>query len=87
MTRSLEPGTPLAAQLAKKVTELAGAELKSWMTESCTGSYPLAVAASSRASAKDVPNEGQYIVLTVELALAGAPWIGAAPLIVGKPAL
>ena len=31
--------------------------------------------------------KGQFLVLTVELSVAGAPWIGAVPLIVGRGAL
>ena len=64
-----------------------GATLTSWMAESCTGSYPLSAVASSRAPAKDAPVDGQFLVLTVELTLDGAPWLGAAPLIVGHGAL
>jgi hypothetical protein len=30
---------------------------------------------------------GQFLVLTVELTLDGAPWIGAAPLVVGRSSL
>jgi hypothetical protein len=87
LVRSIAAGKPLAAQLANKVTELPRAALASWMAESCTGSYPLSEVASSRAPGKDMPLNGQYLVLTVELTIDGAPWIGAAPLIVGKPNL
>jgi Xaa-Pro aminopeptidase len=85
--RSLEAGRPIAAQLAAKVKELSGAALVSWIAESCTGSYPLSAIASSRAPEKDAPANGQFMVLTVELTLDGAPWLGAAPLIVGQPKL
>ena len=81
--RSLEAGKFIASQLKA----LPGAELKSWMAESCIGSYPLAVLASSRVPEKHMLTNGQYIVLTIELAIDGAPWIGTAPLIVGKPSL
>ena len=57
------------------------------MAESCTGSYPLSAVASSRAAAKDAPVNGQFLVLTVELTIEGAPWLGAAPLVVGRGAL
>ena len=57
------------------------------MAESCTGSYPLSAVASSRATAKDAPVNGQYLVLTVDLTVDGAPWLGAAPLVVGHGAL
>jgi Creatinase/Prolidase N-terminal domain len=85
--RSLESGKPIEAQLAAKLKELPGATLKNWIAESCTGSYPLSEIASSRAAAKDAPANGQFLVLTVELSLDGAPWIGAAPLIAGHGAL
>jgi hypothetical protein len=57
------------------------------MTESCTGSYPLSAIASSRSPAKDAPVDGQFLVLTVELTVDGAPWLGAAPLVVGRKEL
>jgi hypothetical protein len=69
------------------VKGLPGATLQSWIAESCTGSYPLSAVASSRAPGKDAPASGQFLVLTVELTLDGAPWIGAAPLIVGQSVL
>ena len=84
VARALMAGKPIAAQLAARINELPGATLQSWMAESCTGSYPLTVIASSRAPGKDAPTDGQFLVLTIELTLDGAPWIGAAPLIVGK---
>jgi hypothetical protein len=85
--RSLEAGKPIAAQLAAKVKELPGAALTSWIAEGCTGSYPLSAVASSRAPGKDAPVNRQFLVLTAELTLDGAPWLGAAPLIVGQPSL
>ena len=87
VARSFETGKPIAAQLAARVNELPGATLQAWMAESCTGSYPLSVIASSRVPGKDTPMNGQFLVLTIELTLDGAPWIGAAPLIVGKVSL
>ena len=85
--RSIEAGKPLAAQLATRIKELPGATLQSWMAESCTGSYPLSVVASSQMAGNAPPTDGQFLVLTVELMLDGAPWIGAAPLIVGQQGL
>lgn len=85
IARSLEAGQPIATQLETRVNELPGASLQSWMAESRAGSYPLSVIASSRESRKDAPANGQFLVLTIELTFDGAPWIGAAPLIVGKP--
>lgn len=87
VVRSLEAGKPIAAQLAAKVKELPGAALTTWMAESCTGSYPLSAVASSRVAEKATPVNGQLLVLTIELTLDGAPWIGAAPLIVGETSL
>src|SRR4051812_8437662 len=87
VVRSIEAGNPIASQLAAKLKDLPGATLTSWMGESCTGSYPLSAVASSRLPAKDAPVNGQFLVLTVELMLDGAPWIGAAPLVVGRGSL
>jgi hypothetical protein len=87
VARSIAPDKPLAAQLADKVKELPGASLQAWTTESSTGSYPLSAVASSRMAGSAVPANGQFLVLTVELTLGGAPWIGAAPLVVGQNSL
>ena len=84
VVRSVEAGKPLAAQLADRIKQLPGAVLDSWMAESCTGSYPLSVVASSRTAGHAAPPTGQFLVLTVELTLDGAPWFGAAPLVVGQ---
>jgi len=84
---SLEAGKPIAAQLAARITELTGATLRSWLVEGCTGSYPLSALASSRAPGHHALRNGQFLVLTVELSVNGAPWIGTAPLIVGQPSL
>ncbi|MSP46496.1 MAG: hypothetical protein EXQ83_11730 [Xanthobacteraceae bacterium] len=84
VVRSLEAGKLIASQLAAKIKEFSGATLTGWTAESCSGSYPLSAVASSRAPGKDRPATGQFLVLTVELTLDGAPWIGAAPLIVGR---
>jgi len=80
VAHSLEAGKPIAAQLAARVKELSGATLTNWIAESCSGSYPLG-------AIKDAPVNGQFVVLTVELMVDGAPWIGAMPLIVGQPGL
>jgi creatinase/prolidase-like protein len=87
LVHSLEAGAPIAAQLTTRVAELAGATLHGWLAESCTGSYPLSATASSRAPGQDPLRTGQFLVLTVELLINGAPWIGAAPTIVGQPDL
>jgi len=87
VVRSIEAGQPLAAQLADNTKKLPGAVLDSWMAESCTGSYPLSVVASSRATASAAPSARQFLVLTAELTVNGAPWLGTAPLIVGQKSL
>jgi hypothetical protein len=84
---ALAPGKSLAAQLAAGIGALPGAELKSWLAEASIGSYPLAVIASSRSSDDASLADGSFLVLTVELALAGVPWIGAAPLVVGRASI
>ena len=86
VVRSFE-AEPIGAQIEAKLKQLPGATLTSWTAESCIGSYPLTAIASARMPTKDAPVNGQFIVLTVELTLDGKPWIGAAPLIVGRSAL
>ena len=87
VVRSLEAGKSIASQLAEKIKALSRAEMKGWMAEGCIGSYPLSVIASPRAAGKDTLTNGQYVVLTVELAVDGAPWIGTAPLVIGQSPL
>jgi creatinase/prolidase-like protein len=87
LARSLQAGTPIGTQLTARVAELAGATLRSWLAESCTGSYPLSAFGSSRAGGQDALKSGQFLVLTVELSVDGAAWIAAAPLIVGQQGL
>ena len=58
------------------------------MAEGCVEQvYPLAVIASSRSPRSEAPIDGSFLVLTIELLLDSGPWIGSAPLIVGKPGL
>jgi Creatinase/Prolidase N-terminal domain len=78
---AIAPVQPLAEQLAAQVERLSGATLKSYLAESCVSSYPLEVIATSGA-----PADGAFTVLTVELAIEGIPWLGAAPAIVGTHA-
>jgi hypothetical protein len=87
VVQSIEPNKPLATQLAEKIKALPGATLDSWMAESCTGSYPLSVVASSRTPASMSPSNGQLLVLTIESTISDSPWIGTAPLIVGQRTL
>jgi hypothetical protein len=84
---NIESGKPFAGQLAARLDALPGATLKNWMVESCVGSYPLAVVTSSRSPGSYAPIDGSFLVLTIELSLGSGPWIGSAPLIVGKPGL
>ena len=85
--RGIEISKPFAMQLADRVKSLPKATLENWMAESCIGSYPLSVIASSRSPGGDAPVDGSFYVLTIELLIEGTPWIGSAPLIVTKPAL
>ncbi len=87
LIQSLVADKPISSQIAAKTTKLPGAVLKGFSAESCVGSYPLSAIASSRLSDSTAPASGQFIVLTVELTVDGAPWIGAAPLIAGSKTL
>jgi hypothetical protein len=80
---ALSGDAPPAAQIAAQLKTLHGAELKGWMVESCIGSYPLEVVASSHSAAGKTPHDGAFLVLSVELAIDGIPWLGAAPAFVG----
>jgi hypothetical protein len=83
VVRSIVADKPLAAQITAQAEKLPAAPLRSFMAESSIGTYPLEVVDSSRSLAKDAPAPGTYLVLTVELAIDGVPWIGAAPAFVG----
>jgi hypothetical protein len=69
---SIAPGKPLDEQLAARVKDLPGASLVASMAENCVGSYPLAATSGA-------PPAGGFVVITIELALDGVPWLGAAP--------
>ena len=73
---SIEPNKPLDAQLAGLIEQRPDARLRTWMAESCIGSYPLEPIAGS-------PADGSFLVLAIQLSLAGIPWLGAAPAFVG----
>jgi hypothetical protein len=81
--RSIEPGTPLAEQIAAKLGELPGGALVSWMAESAIGSYPLQVIAGVHSPGVWTPAARDFLVLSLELTIDGSPWLGAAPVIVG----
>jgi len=84
---SIEPGKPIGAQIAGRLSPLLGATIGNWTVEGCVGSYPLSVVASSRQPGNTVPTAGSFGVLTVELLLERGPWIGAAPFVAGERAL
>ena len=78
---AIAPGRPFGEQIAAR--NAPGIELRSWMVESCVGSYPLQSVASSSAPGRDAPADGGFLVLTAELAIDGVPWLGAAPAFIG----
>jgi creatinase/prolidase-like protein len=84
LVTSIVAGQPIGAQLSARVQELPGASVKSWMAESPIGSFPLQATASSRAPERDGMPEGGFLVLTIELAWDGLPWLGAAPVLASR---
>jgi len=81
---SLSADASLAKQLASVLKNLPGAELRSFMAESSIGSYPLEVVVSSRHRGGDALPSDSFIVLSVELALDGMPWLAAVPVFVDR---
>jgi hypothetical protein len=79
LVSSIEAGQPIGAQITACLNALGGATINNWMAESAIGSYPLQAIASSRAPEPAGMSEGGFIVLTIELAIDGMPWLGAAP--------
>jgi hypothetical protein len=79
LASSIEAGKPLGAQIGASTTWLPGAKLKSFLAESCIGSYPLEVTARMGGATAKALSEGTFLVLTVELLIDGIPWVGAAP--------
>ena len=75
--------SPIGGQISARIDALPGAMVNAWMAESSIGSYPLQAVASSRAPDRDGIPAGGFLVLTIELALDGMPWLGAAPAFVG----
>jgi hypothetical protein len=84
LTASIVAGQPVGAQISAHLGELPGATVNGWMAESPTGSYPLQAVGSSKAPEQGGVPEGGFLVLTVELALDGARWLGAAPVLVNS---
>jgi hypothetical protein len=87
VVRSLVANKLLATQIAAQLSRLPGAELKSWMAESCVGSYPLEVIAGSGSPNQETLAEGDFLLLSMELTIDGVPWLGAAPAFVGGSSL
>jgi hypothetical protein len=79
LVSSIAAGQSIGAQLTARIPELPGAMVKAWMAESVVGSYPLQAIASSQGPEQDGVPDGGFMVLTIELALEGMPWLGAAP--------
>jgi hypothetical protein len=77
----IELGRPLAPQLAARIARFPGAELRSYLAESCLGTYPLEVIAPPKSSTNAAVGEAEFLVLTVELAIDGVPWLGAIPVL------
>jgi Xaa-Pro aminopeptidase len=76
---AIEPGKPLAGQLSARIDALPGARIENFLAESSIGSYPLEVIASLRDSHRNSPVDHGFLVLTIELAVDGIPWLGAMP--------
>jgi hypothetical protein len=79
LVSSIAAARSIGAHIASRIGELPGAAVNSWMAESPIGSYPLQAIASSRVPDQDGVPAGGFFVLTVELAVDGMPWLGAAP--------
>src|SRR5215813_1563703 len=78
-------GLPLESQIGASVAMLQATEhavRRSWMAESCKGSYPLEAIDSSRSPDKQAPTAGACLVLSVDLTVDDVPWLGAAPIFV-----
>jgi hypothetical protein len=78
-------GVVIATCLSTELVVIGGvyvSELRGWTAESCTGSYPLEAVASSHVGGRYMPEAGTFLVVSVELALDGVPWLGAAPMFV-----
>jgi Xaa-Pro aminopeptidase len=77
---AIEPGKPIAAQLAARIGALAGARIEGFLAERSIGSYPLEVIASSRDSHRNSQVDPGFLVLTLGLTVDGMPWLGAMPI-------
>jgi Creatinase/Prolidase N-terminal domain len=74
----------LAEQIATQLVMLRAAQKvqRSWMAESCRGSYPLQVVDSSRSPGIDGELAGTFLVISIDLTVDDVPWLGAAPFFV-----
>jgi Creatinase/Prolidase N-terminal domain len=78
-------GVVISTCLSTELVVIGGvhvSEIRNWTAESCMGSYPLEVVASSHSGARYMPAAGTFLVASVELALDDVPWLGAAPMFV-----
>ncbi|HEY2230513.1 MAG TPA: aminopeptidase P family N-terminal domain-containing protein [Xanthobacteraceae bacterium] len=82
LASSIVAGPSIGTQIAARIDALPGAAINNWMAESAIGSYPLQAVASSHAPEPHGIADGGFMVLTVELAIDGMPWLGAAPVLV-----
>jgi hypothetical protein len=82
-TASMAPGESLARQIDRHSRELPGATVRQWIAESCVGSDPLTTVATPAQPSWAAVN-GSFLVLTVEMALDGVPWLGSAPVFLGR---
>ena len=85
VTPSIVAGLPLESQVAASLLLLQPTGhlvRKSWMAESCRGSYPLEVAESSRLPGNDALAAGSFFVISIELTVDDVPWLGATPIFV-----
>jgi hypothetical protein len=80
---SIAPGRSLAEQVAAAIKRLPNADPKSWMAESCLGTYPLQAIAGAHTPGTAVPTDGDHLVLSLDLTIGGTPWLGAAPVVIG----
>lgn len=81
LVASLAAGASLAEEIATQLPQLPGAQLRSFVVEGSIGSYPLQVVTVPNSDGQAEP--GDFLVLTIELAIDGQPWIGAAPILIG----
>ena len=75
-------GISISAALAAELRSVNYSVLKSWIAESCKGTYPLEVVASLGPGGRYAPMADTLFVLSVELVLDEVPWLGTAPMFV-----